>query len=73
MILKRGSKADHSTMSDLARARPCASRSMVGTPRRTKRVKSDCSMLEYFWKAMFLMTGGSWWWSPIMIQRFSLL
>lgn len=32
----------------LARARPCASRSMVGTPRRTNRVKRDCSMLEYF-------------------------
>lgn len=46
---------------------------MVGTPRRTNRVKRDCSMLEYFWKAMFLITGGNWWWSPIMIQRFSLL
>lgn len=37
------------------------------------RVKRDCSMFEYFWNAMFLMTGGSWWWSPIMIQRLSRL
>ncbi len=58
---------------DLARALPWASRSTVGTPRRTKRVKSDCSMFEYFWKAMFLMTGGNWWWSPIIIQRLSRL
>ena len=58
---------------DLALARPWASRSTVGTPSLTKRVKSDCSMLENFWKAMFLMTGGSWWWSPIMIHRFSRL
>jgi hypothetical protein len=28
-------------------------------------------MLENFSKAMFLTTGGSWWWSPIMIQRFN--
>lgn len=45
----------------LARALPCASRSTVGTPSRTKRAKRDCSMLENFWKAMFLMTGGNWW------------
>lgn len=60
-------------LTNLARARPCASRSTVGTPSRTNRVNRDCSMLEYFWKAMFLITGGNWWWSPIMIQRFSLL
>ena len=53
----------------LGLARPWASRSTVGTPSRTSRVKSDCSMLENFWNAMFLMTGGSWWWSPIIIQR----
>ena len=61
------------THTNLALALPWASRSTVGTPRRTKRVKRDCSMLEYFWKAMFLMTGGSWWWSPIMIHRFRRL
>ena len=45
---------------NLGLARPCASRSTVGTPKRTNLVKSDCSMLENFWKAMFLITGGSW-------------
>eukprot|EP00959_Pyramimonas_sp_CCMP1952_P037362 781637-Pyramimonas_sp.AAC.2 len=44
---------------------------MVGVPRRTKRVKRDWSMWEYFWKAMFFTTGGSWWWSPISTTRFS--
>ena len=57
----------------LARALPWASRSTGGTPSRTKRVKRDCSMLENFWKAMFLITGGSWWWSPIMMHRFRRL
>lgn len=47
-------------LTNLARARPCASRSMVGTPSRTNRVKRDCSILEYFWKAIFLITGGNW-------------
>ena len=41
-------------------ARPWASSSTVGTPRRTNLVKRDCSMLENFWKAMFLITGGSY-------------
>lgn len=57
-------------LSHLALALPWASRSTVGTPSRTSRVNKDCSILEYFWKAMFLITGGNWWWSPIMIQRF---
>lgn len=41
-------------------ARPWASSSTVGTPRRTNLVKRDCSMLENFWKAMFFITGGSY-------------
>lgn len=57
----------------LALALPWASKSIVGTPTRTNRVKRDCSMFEYFWKAMFLMTGGNWWWSPIIIHRFNRL
>lgn len=57
----------------LGLALPWASRSTVGTPNLTNRVKRDCSILENFWKAMFLMTGGSWWWSPIMIHRFNRL
>ena len=36
-------------------------------------VKRDWSRWLYFWKAMFFTTGGSWWWSPIRITRFSLL
>jgi len=31
------------------------------------------SRWEYFWKATFLTTGGSWWRSPIRMQRFSRL
>lgn len=54
-------------------ALPWASRSTVGTPSLTRRVKSDCSMLQNFWNAIFLMTGGSWWWSPIMIHLFRRL
>ena len=57
----------------LGRALPCASRSTVGTPKRTNLVNSDCSILENFWNAIFLMTGGNWWWSPIMIHRFKRL
>lgn len=57
----------------LGLALPWASKSTVGTPRRTKRVNSDCSMFEYFWNAMFLITGGSWWWSPIITHRFRRL
>jgi len=29
------------------------------------------SSREYFWKARFLTTGGSWWWSPISATRLS--
>ena len=52
---------------------PWASRSTVGTPKRTNLVNNDCSILENFWKAIFFITGGNWWWSPIMIQRFNRL
>ena len=57
----------------LDRALPCASKSTVGICSLTKRVNKLCSMLLYFLNAMFLMTGGSWWWSPIMIHRFKRL
>jgi len=60
-------------LTNLGLARPCPSKSTVGTPNLTMRVKRDCSILEYFWNAMFLITGGNWWWSPIMIQRLSRL
>lgn len=46
-------------LSYLDLARPWASSSTVGTPRRTNLVKRDCSMLENFWKAIFFITGGS--------------
>lgn len=66
----RGSKAkENETHSALAL--PCLSSWTLGTPSRTNRAKRDCSMLEYFWNAWFCTTGGSWWWSPIIHQRFS--
>lgn len=58
-------------LSYLGRARPWASNSTYGTPSRTILVNKLCSILQYFWNAMFFTTGGSWWWSPIMIQRFN--
>ena len=53
----------------LDRARPCMSSCTAGTPSRTKRAKSDWSRREYFWKARFLTTGGSWLWSPMRTTR----
>lgn len=46
---------------------------MYGVPKRMKRVNSDWSRCEYCWMAMFFTTGGSWWWSPIRMTRFSRL